>query len=375
MPATALTTASKLAPSTGANPDSSSIAATHHSFLAADYIYTCNSGCIDFSKKIPACIGGYRNSPSQGPWGEVLDISSIANAVNLTGNVMSLFVNNDNINHALHDDLWTGLAWLDMLRQEMVIADNMNVIIHADKSPWASEFLRLCNVTFNWRAQDFRTLSSPNNVTSLTVCAQGGVMFMNGFLRKISEFGISRLKSMQKELRQVALQNVNGHINSKEDGRKEHIVIYTRLDSDWRNLLQVEDLVRLFDSDKYNVSVVSSMPNDFYKQVKIFAEADLLIAPNGGWSPNVLWMHDDACLVEVHLYKTDSWIQMFGLHNVFKSSHFITVTGDYHDPNKARVRRKYRVGGDDNILGSLLAPDIEKTLRKNTQSPCNRFLT
>ena len=86
MPATALT-ASKLAPSTGANPDSSSIAATHHSFLAARYIYTCNSGCIDFSKKIPACIGGYRKSPSQGPWGEVLDTSSIANAVNLTGNV------------------------------------------------------------------------------------------------------------------------------------------------------------------------------------------------------------------------------------------------------------------------------------------------
>jgi hypothetical protein len=203
-------------------------------------------------------------------------------------------------------------------------------------------------------------------------------MFMNGYLRNINAYGRSviELKQMRQEIRRMALQNGQvRHIHSNKDEFdiiKEHIVIYTRQDSQWRNLLEVQELIRLFDLDKYSISVVHSMPTSFYGQVELFANADLLIAPNGGWAPNVLWMSNVACLVELHLYREDSWLNMFGLGKLFEDGRFMAVTGNYSDPNAERIKRPSRKGGDDMILGSLVATDIKHALRKS--STCVRFL-
>jgi hypothetical protein len=242
------------------------------------YMYTCDSGCIDFSQPTPACIGGFRApfGPKR-PWKESDDYAPIGSAINLTGNTISILVSHDNINHAFHDDMFTGLAWLHHLKNQMTLSVNLNIIIHAESSPWAYEFLSLCNATYNWQARDFRLLTSPHK---MTICSEGGKMFMNGYLRNINAYGLSviELKQMRQEIRQMALQNGQvRHIHSNKDEFdiiKEHIVIYTRQDSQWRNLLEVQELIRLFDLDKYSISVVHSMPTSFYGQVELFANAD-----------------------------------------------------------------------------------------------------
>ena len=61
------------------------------------------------------------------------------------------------------------------------------------------------------------------------------------------------------------------------------------------------------------MNVVGSMPTAFHAQVSLFASAQLLVAPNGGWNPNALWMPSDACVVEAHQYVQDSWLG-FGLY-------------------------------------------------------------
>ena len=95
--------------------------------------------------------------------------------------------------------------------------------------------------------------------------------------------------------------------------KKERIVIYTRGDSQWRQLKHVEFITAFLDSERYEIHVQHIMPVSFVGQVELFNTAALLIAPNGGWAPNVLWMSDTACVLEIHLYRDDSWIDMFGL--------------------------------------------------------------
>jgi hypothetical protein len=41
---------------------------------------------------------------------------------------------------------------------------------------------------------------------------------------------------------------------------------------------------------------------------------------------------------------------MFGLESVLGPGRFLTVTGDYSDPNVAKLDRPNRKGGDDDIL-------------------------
>jgi hypothetical protein len=131
-------------------------------------------------------------------------------------------------------------------------------------------------------------------------------------------------------------------------------------------------LVDLFDDNRFEVTVHTRIPASFWEQVAFFADIDLLIAPNGGWAPNVLWLPPEACLVEIHLYRLDSWIRMFGLESVLGPGRFLTVTGDYSDPNVARLNRRNRKGGDDDILSERLAPDLRSALQKSPA--CRHFL-
>jgi hypothetical protein len=54
------------------------------------------------------------------------------------------------------------------------------------------------------------------------------------------------------------------------------------------------------------------------------------------------------------------------------SSRLMLITGDYRDPAMERIRRPYRNGGDDDIQGDLLAPDLQRALQNNPA--CSRFL-
>ena len=227
-------------------------------------------------------------------------------------------------------------------------------------------------------------ISSQKENASTIVCSEEGNMFMNGYLRNIRKYGFSvmELKQIRQEMREAALEEVRvRHLPSNKDDMKlnidrqqEQIIIYTRQDTNYRNLLEVEKIAALFDSKKCNISVVHSMPTDFYDQVELFASADLFIAPNGGWNPNVLWMSNEACLVELHLYREDSWLNMFGLADLFEKRRFMAITGDYSDSNAQRIKRPGRKGGgDDMIFGSLVASDIENSLRMSSTT-CSRFL-
>jgi Glycosyltransferase 61 len=123
-----------------------------------------------------------------------------------------------------------------------------------------------------------------------------------------------------------------------------------------------------------DVSVVTHMPSDFWDQVRLFASADIMIAPNGGWAPNVIWMPHESCLVELHQYTLDSWIQMFGLHRRFRDGNFVTLVGDYHDPNQPKRKRGFtRRGGDDSFMGSRLVDDLQ-TLARQDSSCFGRYM-
>jgi hypothetical protein len=108
-----------------------------------------------------------------------------------------------------------------------------------------------------------------------------------------------------------------------------------------------------------------------------FSSVNLFIAPNGGWNPNVLWMRDEACLVELHLIKLDSWLQMFGLSTLFKRGHFHNVTGDFRPlgnltATSVHKPRNYRGVTDGRLAGSRVAPAVAKALRGHPD--CSRFL-
>ena len=98
------------------------------------YIYTCNSGCIDFSRPIPACIGGFLG-PKR-PWKVSYDYAPIGSAINLTGNTISILVSHDNINHAFHDDMFTGLAWLHQLKNHIPALFKGVTKSHSLRRPW-----------------------------------------------------------------------------------------------------------------------------------------------------------------------------------------------------------------------------------------------
>ena len=48
------------------------------------------------------------------------------------------------------------------------------------------------------------------------------------------------------------------------------------------------------------VQILDDVPKTLVAQAQLFASAGLLLAPNGGWAPNAVFMGSDACLVELH---------------------------------------------------------------------------
>jgi hypothetical protein len=303
----------------------------------------------------PACIGEIipRNPKATFRQWDRRDILMMdpVNTTTIPGNVLALASQNSNINHAFHDDFWSALS--------AYRCRNITVIYQVS-SPWLEQLIHVAAKTYNWTI--FQTTADA------VVCASE-TMYLNGHMRNLNYFDGDNVPAVRMELRCMALKIFG--IDSLKP-KKKHVVIYTRMDSPYRQVKNVEALIQLFDKDKFEVMVQPKLPVSFWEQVELFAGISLFVAPNGGWSPNVLWLPDDVCVIELHLYREDSWIKMFGLEKVFAPAHFITVTGSYSDTTKPRLQRKNRIGGDDDIMGDRVVADLKQTIEKNPA--CKQFL-
>ena len=338
------------------------------------YIYTCTSGCVQgsfwpqpMSSQTPSCLGDYEtNGGPARPWtSSPLDDASNVTTTYIDNDVLAVYSSVDNINHALHDDLWAALLWSSFSSSSAL--SNVTVLMQSNNA-WTAAVLQVARRAFDWQVY------LPSDATK-RICVrnhQQHHVYLNGHIRNIQKYQPDRIVPIRQTLRQAATTSLLSFNKSSSLDPREKVVIYTRQDSAWRQLQQVNNVLDVIDQRQFQVTILENMPKNFAAQVEIFAQADLFLAPNGGWAPNVLWMKDTACVVELHLYKTDSWIEMFGLKLLFRKDAFLTVTGDYKDPNLPRVDRPKRNGGDDAILGSRVSADIRQVLGESAS--CRRFL-
>lgn len=339
----------------------------------------CTGKCLQVHAQ--TCLG--KTVPLRG-WNRYVHKKGIANAKiipsgatvhNLTGTVVVLRIRfSNNINHAFHDDLWGVLAYGSRRASssKLTIAYTSNV-------SWVVAVLELAAAAYDWQLIDATKGSSVVPDPTTWFCASDAA-YRNGIVRNIHHYRYAELSRIRSDLRHRALQHkevtksaTSMNVIEKVATTKERIIIFTREDTPWRQLKHVEFIIARLDTDHFSVHIVHQMPESFNDQVELFNSAALLIAPNGGWAPNVLWMSDEACLMEIHLYRTDSWIRSFGLASLFETGNFMTVTGNYHDESASpRVVRPHRRGGDDEIQGELVVEDLVRALQKSQN--CRRFL-
>jgi hypothetical protein len=300
-----------------------------------------------------------------------------------------------NINHIFHDDFWSVLSYFsqpltlepqytgdDAIKPETTV----NVtFIHDYTSRWLIGLLDIITQAYPWW-NVLPQLSSYHDRWICTSSSKQQKLYVNGYIRNMHDYQLQELSRIRNDLRTVALKDVtkynlwskvleDANTTIKTEVDKEWIVIYTREDGPTRQIHDTKAIVDALDTERYAIHIQRFMPSNFLEQVAMFSMADLLIAPNGGWTPNVLWMKDTACLVELHLYNENSWLVLFGLSSLFQPAHHVQiVTGDYHNStiNGPRVILPNRNGGDDEIQGSMVIADVVKKLK---QSPdCQRFL-
>ena len=304
-----------------------------------------------------------------------------------------------NINHIFHDDFWSVLSYFSQpttllsttngnTSTEQQMKKNTSVaFIHDYTSPWFTSLLEIIVQAYPWWIVLPPLPSYHDRWICTSLPSPQQRLYINGYIRDMQYYQLPELKRIRNDLRSVAWQRVterqlweswwddrNHTNNNNTDDDLEWIVIYTREDTSTRQIHDTEAILAALDTDRYAVHVQRQMPDTLEGQVALFARADLLIAPNGGWTPNVLWMKDTACLVEIHLYDTNSWLVKHGLSSLFVPGTIQVVTGDYHNSTMYGPRVQYpnRHGGDDEIQGSMVISDIVRHL---TSSPdCQRFL-
>ena len=316
----------------------------------------------------------------------------------LTGDVvvvLSIHTPLRNINHILHDDFWSILSYFSQpyTLQKLQRSKPVTVtLVHDYSSPWLTSLVEIIVQAYPWW-NVAPPLPAYDNQWICTSLSPSQNLYVNGFIRNMHWYQLPELIRIRNDLRSVAYEKVtNDDIWTKllDDSNetvaassivfnatkteKEWIVIYTREDTETRNIHDTQKIIDAMDTDRYNVHIQRYMPRNFYEQVAMFGMADLMIAPNGGWTPNVLWMKDTACMVEIHLYDTNSWLVKHGLASLFQPTHVHILTGDYHNYTLygPRLQLPNRHGGDDEIQGSMVVADIVQQLQ---QSPdCQRFL-
>ena len=352
---------------------------------AGPYLLQCPSGCVGFCKRCqPSCAGPWGLSKKRwGPWmvdGQVntTALRSKTNSIDgvVRGTVGALYSGNSNINHAFHDEFYSILSWYRHYR-------NVTLVWWA-QSEWLTGLVQAAAQLYGWRLVRAPMLQRERQ----WICAkrEGGAelpthMDLNGADRAL-RYRHDEIPQLKEALRQHVLHSIGTlaprrPLYSQRETLvpRERIVIYTRMDSPWRQLLEPESVAALFDA-RFDVEVVPSMPRGFAEQVRLFSRIALLVAPNGGWIPNVLWLPSNACVVEAHLYRLDSWLLNFGLAGgALSDGAVLTVVGDYHNRSVPKMRprpQRVHTGGDDALLGSHLAPDIAAALRNHSR--CQRFL-
>jgi Glycosyltransferase 61 len=299
-----------------------------------------------------------------------------------------------NINHIFHDDFWSILSYFSQpstlqpqYADDAALSNTVvNVtFVHDYTSRWLIGLLDVIIQAYPWW-NVIPQLPSYDDRWICTSLPNQHKLYVNGYIRNMHNYQLHELSRIRNDLRTVAYSDVsklnsqsklleNANVTATAAISKEWIVIYTREDGPTRQIHDTEKIVDALDADRYAIHIQRYMPSNFSEQVAMFALADLLIAPNGGWTPNVLWMKDTACLVEIHLYDTNSWLVKYGLSSLFQPAHHVQiVTGDYHNItiNGPRLNLPNRHGGDDEIQGSMVISDI---VHKLQQSPdCQRFL-
>lgn len=342
------------------------------------FLTECTGGCLQVTHR--NCLGDIvpirGHDKYQHKWHELAPSESSAvhdsqDTIHARGTVVFFHTDHDNINHIFHDDFWSILTFGSQLSAN----ETLTVAYDTNNSPWILAVMQLAAELYGWKLLDARKTTLTDNEW---ICTDGA-LYINGYVRNLRLHRFSELPRIRDDLRRQATTLIEtpntDMVNSTAiKTEKERIVIYSRDDSPYRQMKQTELLIDLFNVDEYDIHIQSKMPESFVEQVEMFAGAALLLAPTGGWVPNLLWMSDAACLVEVHLYDADSWIQYFGLSHLFRPGNFIKVTGNYHDKRAtgAKVKRAKRQGGDDEIQSKLLAPDLVRALRKSPN--CRRFL-
>ena len=105
------------------------------------------------------------------------------------------------------------------------------------------------------------------------------------------------------------------------DGYTCHALVYTRRDTCRRRMMRAEVLADALRAKICpSVALVHAMPKPFDRQVRLFANASLVVGLDGGWASNVLWMPPTATAVSLQLVTQDSW-QTLGTEQVLQPLH------------------------------------------------------
>eukprot|EP00435_Cladocopium_sp_Y103_P032841 s531_g8.t1 len=263
-----------------------------------------------------------------------------------------------NINHDFHQNFWPFFWWTAVYNNSdfAILLDRKGEHPHTGcpTAYWMDDLFWALSKANGWKVHNFSSTKD--------YCITGELHILQG-LQKCCDY---QLKPPAL-LRFAALHFTSAVLGATPNTEDYHSrgLIYTRRLSSWRRIQGPEELRPLFRKD-LEVEILDDMPKTLVAQARLFASKGLVLAPNGGWAPNVIWMPSDSCLIELHLYQLDSWVQRYLLYSTV--GEVLLIVGDYRDPKKKRIVRPKRIGGDDDFLALHQKEEwITRELAKHTE--------
>ncbi|CAJ1449572.1 unnamed protein product [Effrenium voratum] len=290
----------------------------------------CDRACLAMPGDLPGKCGRMGCCK---PWGTYRNFTSIPHKH------VALYQSRcaGNINHDFHQNFWPLYWWTAVYDDAAILVDRKQDRPASDcagANYWTDQiFWRVAKLK-NWTVYNF------SRETHYCFTGQLHVMESVGPCCDYALRPMPLLRLGKRDLWSAVLQR-EPQVQDPGGG----VVLYTRGRSSWRRIRDPQKLEPLF---RGKVQILDDVPKTLVAQAQLFASAGLLLAPNGGWAPNAVFMGSDACLVELHQYKMDSWIVMFGLAKTL--AEVLLVVGDYRDPKAQKIVRRGRVGGDDDFL-------------------------
>lgn len=273
------------------------------------------------------------------------------------GFVLQVGCSDFNLAHSFLERFWPGFSIL------YSYPDPGKLVLFC-KTQWYVELWQIVAKEKGWTFLYVLNAAAGNTVG----CPEGNVSYeLSKFwtpLRITSSRVDKNLDSTSQKLwlRDTVLRNLG--IFRQADGQI-NVTLYTREDAQHRRIEgDVAVIVNLFKDWKPSprLQVVKKMPADFISQVALFSQTDILIAPNGVWVPNVMFMKA-AVILELHLFRVDSWLNQFGMTP--DDCSVVTITGNF--THAGAPFRPGRIGGDgiiviDNRLEEALRGPISAEL-------------